>query len=148
MSARRRRELNVATHPTGGEPVPETVPDSGPRVRAGDDAGGPAETTTSTSGADTEALTRRLIAALRGLPTWGHHEVLRERLTAMLARHEQTGDLSEFEHFTESLVMTARMERSPAFLATAAEDEPFPVESRDILDVIQRIEARRDDSRT
>jgi hypothetical protein len=95
---------------------------------------------------DTTELTRRLIAALRGLPTWGHHEVLRERLMAMLARHEQTGDLSEFEHFTESLAMTARMERSPAFLATAA-DEETPAEPRDILDVIEQIEARRDGSR-
>lgn len=135
----------MATHETGGKP-------------ANGDAASAARTTTSTPGGttdpagsggdqpDTEALTRRLIAALRGLPTWGHHEVLRERLTAMLSRHEQTGDLTEFEHFTESLVMTARMERSPAFLATVA-DEETPAEPRDILDVIQRIEARRDDSR-
>ena len=131
MSARRPEgKRNVATHATGREPAS-------------------AETITSTPGTDatTEALTRRLIAALRGLPTWGHHEVLRERLMAMLARHEQTGDLSEFEHFTESLVMTARMERSPAFLATAA-SEQTPAAPRDLLDVIQQIEARGDDGRT
>lgn len=137
----------MATHATGREPA-----------NAGAETGvdTAAETTTSTQGIDTTeeadrpdsaALTQRLIAALRGLPTWGHHEVLRERLMAMLARHEQTGDLSEFEHFTESLVMTARMERSPAFLATAANEET-PAEPRELLDVIQQIEARSDDSRT
>ncbi|HEY1573746.1 MAG TPA: hypothetical protein VGG05_20560 [Pseudonocardiaceae bacterium] len=120
----------MTTHATGREPAT-------------------AETITSTpgTGTTTEALTQRLIAALRGLPTWGHHEVLRERLMAMLARHEQTGDLSEFEHFTESLVMTARMERSPAFLATAA-SEQTPAAPRDLLDVIQQIEASGDDGRT
>lgn len=101
--------------------------------------------------ADVTALTRRLVAALRQLPTWGHHDVLRERLMTMLTRHEQTGDLSEFEHFTESLVMTARMERSPAFLATAGDTEP-PGEPRDIREVVAaveaEIEARRDANRT
>lgn len=137
----------MGTHATGREPATagaETGVDTA------------AETTTSTPGIDTTteqdrpdtaALTRRLVAALRGLPTWGHHEVLRERLMAMLARHEQTGDLSEFEHFTESLVMTARMERSPAFLATAANEET-PAAPRELLDVIQQIEASGDDGRT
>lgn len=117
----------MATHATRREPAEDDA-----------DAG--------TDRPDTAALARRLIAALRGLPTWGHHEVLRERLTDMLARYEQTGDLSEFEHFTESLAMTARLERSPAFLATATAEES-PTEPRDILDVIERIEARRDDGR-
>jgi hypothetical protein len=113
----------VTTHATGREPA--TDPDR----------------------PDLTALTQRLVGALRGLPTWGHHEVLRERLRAMLARYEQTGDLTEFEHFTESLAMTARMERSPAFLATAANEET-PEEPRDLLDVIKQIEARADGSRS
>jgi hypothetical protein len=95
------------------------------------------------TGEDTAVLTRRIIAVLRRLPTWGHHEELRARLMSMLANHEQTGDTSEFEHFTESLVMTARMERSPAFLAAASVGET-PGEPRDIRDVVAEIEARND----
>jgi hypothetical protein len=92
---------------------------------------------------DTAKLTRRIIAVLRRLPTWGHHDVLRERLLRVLREHEQTGDLSAVEYFTESLVMTARMERSPAFLATA-EGRETPGEPRDIREVIAEIEARSD----
>jgi hypothetical protein len=93
--------------------------------------------------AETARLTRRIIGALRRLPTWGHHDVLRERLMRVLHDHEQTGDLSAVEYFTESLVMTARMERSPAFLATA-ESRETPGEPRDIREVIAEIEARTD----
>lgn len=92
---------------------------------------------------DTAKLTRRIVAVLRRLPTWGHHDVLRDRLMRVLEEHEQTGDLAAVEHFTESLVMTARMERSPAFLATA-EGRETPGEPRDIREVIAEIEARHD----
>jgi hypothetical protein len=92
---------------------------------------------------DTAKLTRRIVAALRRLPTWGHHDVLRDRVLTMLAEHEETGDDAAIEHFIESLVMTARMERSPAFLATA-EDLETPGEPRDIREVIAEIEARHD----
>lgn len=97
------------------------------------------------TGADTARLTRLIITALRRLPTWGHHDVLRERLLTALADHERTGDLSAVEHFAESLVMTARMERSPAFLSTV-ENSEAPAEPRDIHEVVAEIEARHDDT--
>lgn len=103
--------------------------------------------TTHPTGGDTGAsaarLTSRIVAVLRRLPTWGHHELLRERLMNVLLHHEQTGDLAPVEEFTESLVLTARMERSPAFLATAQTIET-PGEPRDIHDVVAEIEARHD----
>lgn len=104
-------------------------------------------TTTHPTGGDTGSnaswLRSRIIAVLRRLPTWGHHEMLRDRLTNALLHHQQTGDVAALEVFTESLVMTARMERSPAFLATAQTIE-MPGEPRDIHDVVAEIEARHD----
>lgn len=96
---------------------------------------------THPTGDSTTRLTRRIVAALRRLPTWGHHDVLRERLMNVLVHHQQTGDLAAVEHFTESLVLTARMEHSPAFLATAESPET-PGEPRDIREVVAEIEAR------
>lgn len=93
------------------------------------------------TGVSTARLASRIVAALRGLPTWGHHEVLRERLITTLVDHARTGDLAALEHFTESLVMTARMERSPAFLATADNRDTLS-EPRDIREVVAEIEAR------
>lgn len=104
----------------------------------------PAEEPTD-AGADSARVTERIVTALRQLPTWGHHDVLREKLMTVLADHERTGDLSAVEHFADSLVMTARMERSPAFLATAERSET-PGEPRDIQDVVAEIEARHDDA--
>jgi hypothetical protein len=102
-------------------------------------------TSTHRTGGDAEATTRRLtkriVAVLRQLPTWGHHDKLRERLMAVLVRYQQTGDPAPVEHFIESLVLTARMERSPAFLATAESTE-LPGEPRDIHDVVAELEAR------
>lgn len=106
--------MPAPTHPTGGDTRPSTT-----------------------------RLTRGIIAALRRLPTWGHHDTLRERLMSVLVHHEQTGDLAAVEHFMESLVLTARMERSPAFLAIA-ENIETPGEPRDVREVIAEIEARHD----
>lgn len=96
---------------------------------------------------NTARLTSRIIATIRRLPTWGHHDVLRERLMTTIADHERTGDPAVLEYFTESLVMTARMERSPAFLA-AAENDEAPGEPRDIREVVAEIEARHDGTGT
>jgi hypothetical protein len=95
------------------------------------------------AGQNTARLTKRIVAALRRLPTWGHHDVLRERLLRVLQHNEQTGDLAAVQHFTESLVLTARMELSPAFLATAERTET-PGEPRDVREVVAEIEARHD----
>ncbi|HEX3591578.1 MAG TPA: hypothetical protein VHV74_18310 [Pseudonocardiaceae bacterium] len=95
------------------------------------------------AGENTARLTKRIVAALRRLPTWGHHDVLRERLLLVLRHNEQTGDIAAVEHFTESLVLTARMERSPAFLATSESTET-PGEPRDVREVVAEIEARHD----
>jgi hypothetical protein len=95
------------------------------------------------AGVSTARLTKRIVTALRRLPTWGHQDVLRERLMNVLVHHQQTGDLAAVEHFADSLVLTARMERSPAFLATAESPET-PGEPRDIHEVIAEIEARHD----
>lgn len=82
----------------------------------------------------------QIVIALNNLPHWGHQEVLR-RLIQVVARYERTGDTTVVDHFMESLAMTARMERNPAYvLATAQGDAPG--EPRDIQDVIAQIEAR------
>jgi hypothetical protein len=93
------------------------------------------------AGAGATRLTRKIVAVLRQSPTWGHHDVLRERLMAVLARYERTGDHADVEHFIESPVLTARMERSPAFLATV-ESMETPGEPRDVHDVVAELEAR------
>ncbi len=92
---------------------------------------------------DTAGIARQFITALRYLPSWGRDEVLR-RLMMVIAQHERTDDPSVVEHFLESLVMTARMERDPAYLMAEAERES-PGEPRDIAEVIAGIETGRRD---
>lgn len=82
----------------------------------------------------------QIVLALNNLPSWGHQEVLR-RLIKVVARYERTGDTAVVDHFMESLAMTARMERNPAYVMAAAECEA-PGEPRDVQDVIAEIEAR------
>jgi len=81
-----------------------------------------------------------IVVALNSLPSWGQQEVLRG-LIQVVARYERTGDSSAVDHFMESLAMTARMERNPAYVLATAEVEA-PGEPRDIQDVIAQIEAR------
>jgi hypothetical protein len=82
----------------------------------------------------------QIVVALNNLPSWGHQEVLR-RLIKVVARYERTGDTAVVDHFMESLEMTARMERNPAYVMAAA-DRETPDEPRDVQDVIAQIEAR------
>jgi len=58
-----------------------------------------------------------------------------------LTRYERTGDTAVVDHFMESLAMTVRMERNPAYVMATAESEGAG-EPRDIQDVISGIEAR------
>ncbi|HEX9337373.1 MAG TPA: hypothetical protein VF892_15870 [Pseudonocardiaceae bacterium] len=82
----------------------------------------------------------QIVVALNNLPSWGHQEVLR-RLIQVVARYERTGDNTAVDHFMESLAMTDRMERNPAYVMAMAECEA-PGEPRDVQDVIAQIEAR------
>jgi hypothetical protein len=82
----------------------------------------------------------QIVVALNNLPSWGHQEVLR-RLIEVVARYERTGDTKVVDHFMESLRMTVRMERDPAYVMATAEREAQG-EPRDIQDVIAQIEAR------
>lgn len=82
----------------------------------------------------------QIVVALNGLPSWGHQEVLR-RLIQVVASYERTGDTSVVDHFMESLAMTVRMERNPAYVMATADVEA-PGEPRDVADVIAAIEAR------
>jgi hypothetical protein len=82
----------------------------------------------------------QIVVALNNLPSQAHQEVLR-RLIQVVARYERTGDTSVVDHFMESLTMTAKMERNPAYVMATAEREA-PGGPRDIQDVIARIEAR------
>ena len=90
---------------------------------------------------------RKLADALMGtfgmLPPDCQQEVLR-RLAAAVALHDRTGDLTPVEHFSESLVMTVRAQRCPAYQRVTAQVEA-PGEPRDIDDVIAEIEARHSD---
>lgn len=98
------------------------------------------------STAGVAAATRLIVGALRTL-SYGHREVLVERLVSTLDEHQRTGDPAVVRHFVESFLMTARMERCPSFRA-AAERTEQPGELRDIRDVIAEIEARQNGSRT
>src|ERR1700736_4136073 len=80
-------------------------------------------TTRAVTGRLFEADSARLdqiVVALNNLPSWSHQEVLR-RLIQVVARYERTGDTSVVDHFMESLAMTARMERNPAYVMATAE---------------------------
>ncbi len=94
--------------------------------------------------ARTAAATRLIVGTLRTL-AWGHHEVVYDRLLTTIDEHHRTGDPAVIEHFAESLLMTARMERSPSFLA-AVQRPDKPGELRDIRDVIAEIEAQQNES--
>ena len=84
-----------------------------------------------------------LMMTFNMLPGDCQQEVLR-RLAAVTAHLDKTGDLKPVEHFCESLVMTARAQRCPAYLRVTAEAET-PGEPRDIREVIAEIEARHRD---
>ena len=91
------------------------------------------------------AATRLIVGVLRAL-AWGQHEVVYDRLLTTIDTHRRTGDPAVIEHFAESLLMTARMERSPSFLA-AVQRVDKPGELRDLRDVVAEIEARQNESR-
>ena len=92
---------------------------------------------------DDKKLADVLMGTFSMLPPDCQQEVLR-RLAAAVALHDRTGDLAPVQHFSESLVMTARAARCPAYLRATAVAEA-PSEPRDIDEVIAEIEARHRD---
>ena len=88
-------------------------------------------------------LADALMTTFKLLPEDCQNEVLR-RLAAVTAHLDKTGDLKPVEHFCESLVITVRAARCPAYVRATAVAET-PSEPRDIQEVIAQIEARHRD---
>ncbi|MGX7826124.1 hypothetical protein ACTG9Q_13635 [Actinokineospora sp. 24-640] len=87
-----------------------------------------------------------ITVALSALPAKGRRIAMR-RLALALANQQRTGDTTVVRHFLESLVLTARMVRTPGYaeaIATRSHSET----DLDVGDVVARLEAHDRDSGT
>lgn len=84
----------------------------------------------------------RFTVALSALPPRGRRIALR-RLALALANQKRTGDVSVVDRFIESLMLTARLARTPDYASAMAEDVE-PGESFEVADVVARLERAHD----
>lgn len=87
-----------------------------------------------------------ITVALSALPVKGRRIAMR-RLALALANQQRTGDTTVVRHFLESLVLTARMVRTPGY-AEAIATRPHSEADLDVGDVVARLEAHDRDSGT
>ncbi|GGS31682.1 MULTISPECIES: hypothetical protein [Actinokineospora] len=87
-----------------------------------------------------------ITVALSALPPKGRRVAMR-RLALALANQQRTGDTTVVRHYLESLVLTARMMRTPGYAEAVAAPSQSEADL-DVGDVIGRLEAHDRDPGT
>jgi hypothetical protein len=81
-------------------------------------------------------------AALRDLPM-EKQEVVQDRLFEVAAQYQATGQVDPLIHYVQSLLMTARLHRNPAYRKSLEEADREPVgETTTVADFMQRMRER------
>lgn len=81
-------------------------------------------------------------AALRDLPM-EKQELVQDRLFEVAAQYQATGQVDPLIHYIQSLLMTARLHRNPAYRKSLDEADREPVgEPSTVADFMQRMRER------
>lgn len=89
-----------------------------------------------------DRLAAELKAALDDMPV-EQQQALRDRLVEVVVHHQTTGEVDPLIHFGQSLQMTARLHRNPAYRKSLEEAQREPVGAAiDVGDFIQRMRER------
>ncbi len=92
-----------------------------------------------------DAAVEQVMAALRDLPPASHDAVLR-RVAVEAVRFQRTRDLAPVVYLFDSLLMTARLYRNPAYEKALHEADAAPppdlAQAHDVTDVVSQMRAR------
>jgi hypothetical protein len=81
-------------------------------------------------------------AALRDLPV-EKQELVQDRLFEVAAQYQATGQVDPLIHYVQSLLMTARLHRNPAYRKSLEQADREPVgETSTVADFMQRMRER------
>ena len=92
-----------------------------------------------------EADVQAIFDALSDLPT-DAQDTLRRQLATVLVNYQSTGQIDPAIHFLDSLLMTARLHRNPAYRKRLKEAAATPIDPDggvEVADLVAEMRARR-----